>query len=61
MKNMKQLGTALLLSFFLLGTTSCREKTTAEKVEDGIEEVGEELEDAGEAIEEEVEDATDGN
>jgi hypothetical protein len=50
----------LALTFILLLTvgtlfTSCREKTTGEKIEDGIEEVGDGLEDAADDIEDEME------
>lgn len=51
----------LLLMFLLVSTltlTSCREeKSTGEKIEDGIEEVGDEMEDVGD----EIDDATDDN
>lgn len=51
----------LFISALVFSVSSCREKTTAEKVEDGIEEVGDELEDGAEEIKEEVEDAVDDN
>ena len=41
--------------------SGCREKTTKEKIEDGIEEVGEDLEEGVEEIEDEIDDATDDN
>jgi hypothetical protein len=41
---------------------SCREeKTTGEKIEDGIEEVGDGIEDGAEEVEDAVEDAADDN
>jgi len=41
---------------------SCREeKSTGEKIEDGIEEVGDGVEEGAEEVEDAVEDATDGN
>jgi len=55
----------VLLSITLLFTIStiligCREeKTTGEKIEDGIEEVGDGIEEGVEEIEDEVDDATD--
>tara|TARA_Y100000815_G_scaffold131443_1_gene118775 strand:+ start:101934 stop:102074 length:141 start_codon:yes stop_codon:yes gene_type:complete len=36
----------LLLTIATASFTSCREKTTGEKIEDGVEEVGDEIEDA---------------
>ena len=54
----------LALTFILLLTvgtlfTSCREKTTGEKIEDGIEEVGDGIEDAADDAGDAVEDAAD--
>lgn len=45
----------------IMAATSCREKTTKEKVEDGIEEVGDDLEEGVEEIGDEIDDATDDN
>ncbi len=45
----------------IIAAASCREKTTGEKLEDGIEEVGEGIEEGVEEIEDEIDDATDGN
>ncbi len=45
----------------IVAASSCREKSTGEKIEDGVEEVGEELEEGAEDIKDEVEDATDDN
>lgn len=48
--------------FTISVTMSCREeKTTGEKLEDGIEEVGDDIEDGADEIEDAVEDATDDN
>ena len=44
-----------------MATTSCREQTTKEKVEDSIEEVGDDLEEGVEEIGDEIDDATDDN
>ena len=53
---MKRIALSILIATgAIVFTGSCREKTTKEKVEDGIEEVGESIEEAGE----EIEDATD--
>ncbi len=48
-----------VLSLFFLSLSGCREKTTGEKIEDGVEEVGDELEDAGEEVEDGVEEIKD--
>ncbi len=68
MRKLKTCITTLFITLFILTSMSCREKTTSEKIEDGVEEVGEELEDAGdelkdgaEDIKNEVEDAVDDN
>ena len=61
---MKKSATLFLLVFasVLISTvTSCREKSTSEKIEDGIEEVGDGLEEAAEDVKDEIEDATDDN
>ena len=45
-----------------LSFTSCREdKSTGEKIEDGIEEVGDGIEEGAEEVEDEIDDATDDN
>ena len=36
----------LLLTFTATAITSCREKTTGEKIEDAVDDVGDEIEDA---------------
>ncbi|MGB5820283.1 MAG: hypothetical protein WBG90_12425 [Saonia sp.] len=41
--------------------SSCREKSTGEKIEDGVEEVGEGIEEGVEEVEDEIDDATDDN
>jgi len=61
MKKAGKLFTFLMVATFVFSIASCREKTTGEKIEDGVEEVGDDLEDAGEDIKDEVEDATDDN
>ena len=44
---MKKLIVAfLLLTFTATAFTSCREKTTGEKIEDAVDDVGDEIEDA---------------
>lgn len=55
---------SILLFLFCLMTVgialSCREeKSTGEKIEDGVEEVGEEIEDGAEEVEDAVEDVAD--
>lgn len=45
----------------LIAASSCREKTTGEKIEDGIEETADEVEDAAEDVGDEIEDAVDDN
>lgn len=59
---MKKIVYMLLLTLMtIFAASSCREKTTKEKIEDGIEEVGEDLEEGVEEIEDEIDDATDDN
>ena len=60
---MKKLSFFLMLLFVTtISLSSCREtKSTEDKMEDGIEEVGDEVEEAAEDVEEEVEDAVDDN
>ncbi|HEA22078.1 hypothetical protein LCGC14_0949070 [marine sediment metagenome] len=53
--------TLLALSFSVSTLTSCREKTTGEKVEDSMEDAGDDIEDAAEDVGDEVEDAVDDN
>ena len=55
---------SILMFLFCLMTVgvalSCREeKSTGEKIEDGVEEVGDEVEEGAEEVEEAVEDAAD--
>ncbi|MRI02593.1 hypothetical protein GH721_18775 [Kriegella sp. EG-1] len=59
MKKFAKLYLVLFISSLFLTATSCREKTTKEKVEDSIEEVGDELEEGAEEIKDEVDDAID--
>lgn len=61
MKKSAQLFLVLFMSAFVLSVSSCREKSTSEKVEDSVEEVGDEIEDGAEEIKDEVEDAVDDN
>lgn len=42
----KTIITSLLLLIFTISFTSCREKTTGEKVEDAVESVADDVEDA---------------
>lgn len=57
--------TFLLFSLVTLSFTSCdgctEEKTTGEKIEEGIEDTGEAIEEGAEEVEEEIEDAVDDN
>ncbi|MEO9892784.1 hypothetical protein [Aurantibacter sp.] len=59
MKNLAKLYILLFFSGVFLTATSCREKTTEEKVEDSIEAVGDELEEGVEEIKDEADDAID--
>lgn len=56
---------ALLLLFFtisLVTFTSCREdKTTGEKIEEGVEDVGNDIEEGVEEVEDEIDDHTNGS
>ena len=61
MKKAAKLFLLLFTSALIFSTTSCREKTTGEKIEDGIEEVGEEIEEGAEEVKDEIDDATDDN
>jgi predicted small secreted protein len=51
----------VILFVVAISVTGCREKSTSEKIEDGIEEVGEDIEEGTEEIEDEIDDATDDN
>ena len=54
--------TLMAMVFSLSVLSSCREeKSTGEKIEDGVEEFGDGVEDAAEDVEDEVEDAVDDN
>lgn len=58
------LYTMFLLMFTLSFSSlqSCREdKSPAEKVEEGVEDIGDEIEEGAEEIEDEIDDATDDN
>ncbi len=58
-KSLYMFAFALMTVVFAM---SCREeKSTGEKIEDGIEEVGDGVEEGAEEVEDAVEDATDGN
>lgn len=61
MKKSVKLLLVLFVTSLMLGVTSCREKTTGEKIEDGIEEVGDKIEDGTEEVGDEIEDAVDDN
>ncbi|MDP5061703.1 MAG: hypothetical protein NWP64_07275 [Maribacter sp.] len=57
---------SLLMIVFAFATmsiaTSCREeKTTGEKIEEGMDDVGDEIEDGADEVEDAVDDATDDN
>lgn len=50
----------LVISFSIF--TSCREeKTTGEKIEEGVEDAGDAIEEGAEEVGDEIDDATDGN
>lgn len=51
----------LLYIMTLISAASCREKTTKEKIEDGVEKVGDDIEEGVEEIGDEIDDATDDN
>jgi hypothetical protein len=51
----------LLALVFAMATTSCREKTTGEKVEDAVESVGDDVKDAVDDVGDEIEDVVDDN
>ncbi|GAB5472236.1 MAG: hypothetical protein Mars2KO_03350 [Maribacter sp.] len=57
----KSLYMFLFAIVMIIAASSCREKTTGEKIEDGIEEVGEGIEEGAEEIKDEIDDATDDN
>lgn len=56
---------ALLLLFFAISLatfTSCREdKTTGEKIEEGVEDVGDDIEEGVEEVEDEIDEHTNGS
>lgn len=58
---MKKSIVMFLFAFLTVGVAmSCREeKTTGEKIEEGVENVGDEIEDGAEDVEDAVEDVTD--
>jgi len=59
---MKKTAYILLFSFMtIIAASSCREKTTGEKIEDGIEEVGDGIEEGVEEVGDEIDDASDDN
>ena len=60
---MKLLKRSLILfAFAAFVLSGCREqKSTGEKIEDGIEEVGDDIEEGVEEVEDEIDDATDDN
>jgi len=51
----------VIAASFILSGTSCREKTTGEKIEDSVEDVGDGIEDAADDTEDAIEDAVDDN
>lgn len=61
MKKSIKLFLVLFVASLVFSITSCREKTTGEKIEDGIEKVGGDIEEGAEEIEDEIDDATDDN
>lgn len=59
---MKKSVYMLLFAFVtIIAASSCREKTTGEKIEDGVEEVADDVEDAADDAGDAIEDATDDN
>ncbi len=59
---MKKTLYIFLFAFTAIITLSnCREKTTKEKIEDHVEQVGDDIEEGVEEIEDEIDDATDDN
>ncbi|MFD0798375.1 hypothetical protein ACFQZJ_12960 [Maribacter chungangensis] len=53
---------AFVITLSFSSLQSCREdKSTAEKLEEGVEEVGDDIEEGAEEIEDEIDDATDDN
>tara|TARA_R110002167_G_scaffold33327_12_gene107093 strand:+ start:2844 stop:3026 length:183 start_codon:yes stop_codon:yes gene_type:complete len=59
---MKKSAYMFLFTFMtIIAASSCREKTTSEKIEDGVEEVGDDIEEGVEEIGDEIDDATDDN
>ncbi|RKN78723.1 hypothetical protein [Ulvibacterium marinum] len=59
---MKKTAYIFLFAFMtIMAASSCREQTTKEKVEDGVEEVGEGIEEGVEEVGDEIDDATDDN
>ena len=61
MKNSVKYAMLLLTTIFVFSVSSCREKTTGEKIEDGVEEVGDGIEDAVDDAGDKIEDAVDDN
>lgn len=61
MKKSKILAVAFFIALFTFSISSCREKTTGEKIKDNVEEVGDDIEEGAEEIGEEIDDATDDN
>jgi len=61
MKNLFRNTIYLLAIVFALATTSCREKTTGEKIEDAVESVGDDVKDAVDDVGDEIEDVVDDN
>lgn len=63
MKRIERFLALTIVSVFILSISSCREKTTGEKIEDGVEEVGDGIEDAvddtGDAIKDAADDTED--
>ncbi len=59
---MKKSAYIILFAFMtIISASSCREKTTKEKIEDGVEEVGDDIEEGVEEVGDEIDDATDDN
>lgn len=61
MKNSVKYLMLMLTAVFVFSITSCREKTTGEKIKDGVEEVGDDIEDAVDDVGDEINDAVDDN
>lgn len=58
MKKSAQVFLMLFAFVSIFAFSSCQEKTTKEKIKDGIENVGDDIEEGVEEVEDEIDDAT---